>query len=218
EENADLFWGLRGGGGNFGVVTSFEFRLHPVGPLVLGGMVLHPQARAREVLRFYREFASDLPDEAEAFPVLLTAPDGVAMMGMLLAYNGPLDEGERILAPARAFGPPVADLVQPMPYIVRQTLLDAGFAAHGVQRYWKSGYATEVSDELIEAAVEGAAEFPTPMSAIAFFHMHGAAARVAPDATAFALRKVQWDLNVVAQWPDPKQSELAIAWVRHVWA
>ncbi len=218
EENPDLYWGLRGGGGNFGVVTSVEFRLHSVGPLVLGGMVLHPLARAKEVLRFYREFASGLPDAAEVFPVLLTAPDGAPMAALLLGYNGPIEEGERVFAPARQFGPPVADLVQPMPYLARQTMLDAGFATHGVQRYWKSGFARGMSDELIEVVVDGAAEFPTPMSAIAFFHMHGAAARVPSDATAFALRENQLDANVVAQWLDPAESELPIAWVRQVWA
>ena len=218
EENADLFWGLRGGGGNFGIVTSFEFQLHPVGPLVMGGMVIHPLAKAREVLRFYREFASDLPDEAEAAPVLLTTPDGMPAVALILCHNGPTEEGERVLGPARAFGPPLADLVQPMPYVARQSMIDEGFSAHGVPRYWKSGYTQELSDELIEVAVEGAARFPNPLSAMAIFHMHGEAARVAPDATAFALRRVQWDLNVMAQWLDPAQEEAAIGWVRQVWA
>jgi FAD/FMN-containing dehydrogenase len=104
-----------------------------------------------------------------------------------------------------------------MPYVARQVMLDAGFATHGVQRYWKSGYADELSDDVIDVAVEAAAEFPSPMAAIAFFHMHGAAARVAPDARAFALRRVQWDVNVMSQWLDPAQSELQIAWVRRVW-
>src|SRR5207244_3351161 len=139
-------WGLRGGGGNFGIVTSFEFLLHPVGPMVLGGMVLHPMARAKEVLQFYREFASSLPDDAEAWPALLTSPEGAPVVMMLLAYNGPIEEGERVLKPARTFGPPIADLVQPMPYVARQCLMDPGFAAHGVHRYWKSLYATALSD------------------------------------------------------------------------
>ena len=141
DEHPDLYWGLRGGGGNFGVVTAFEFRLHPVGPLVLGGMVLHPLAAARDVLRFYREFAGALPDEAEAYAALLTTPDGVPAVALLLGYNGPLEAGERVLAPARRYGTPLADLVQPMPYVARQAMLDAGFSQHGPQRYWKSGYA-----------------------------------------------------------------------------
>jgi len=218
DENPDLFWGLRGGGGNFGIVTSFEFQLHPVGPMVVGGMVLHPLAKAQEILRFYRDFAGDVPDDVEGAPALLTTPDGMPAVALILCANGPVEEGERLLAPARAFGSPMADLVQPMPYLARQSMLDAGFAAHGVQRYWKSGYAQVLSDELIEAVVEGAARFPTPMSATPIFNMHGAAARVPSDATAFALRRFQWDLNIVAQWIDPAQSEACIGWVRQVWA
>jgi FAD/FMN-containing dehydrogenase len=218
EENQDLFWALRGGGGNFGIVTSFEFKLHPIGPMVLGGMVLHPMERAKELLRFFREFSSSLPGEAAAAAALMTSPDGVALAALVLIHNGPIEEGQRILAPARTFGPPLADLVEPMPYVARQTLLDAGFAAHGVQRYWKSGYAETLSDELFDILAEGAANFSSPLSAIAIFPFHGAASRVAPDETAFALRRAQWDLNVVAQWLDPAESERHIAWGRQLWA
>ena len=218
EEHPDLFWALRGGGGNFGVVTVFELQLHPVGPLVLGGMVMHPMARVKEVLRFCREFCRDLPDKAWALVALMTAPDGVPMVAMLLSHNGPVDEGERVLAPARAFGPPVADLVQPLPYVARQTILDAGFAEHGVQRYWKSGFATQLSDELIDIVVEGAAHFSSPMSAVACYPIHGAAIRVAPEATAYALREALWDVNAVAQWLDPAESKRHIAWTRQLWA
>ena len=174
-ENEDLFWALRGGGGNFGVVTSFEYQLHDVESLVLGGMVLHALDRAKEVLQFYREFSSNIPDEAEAFVALLTSPDGDPMIAMLLGYNGPIDEGERVLRPAREFGPPVADLVQPMPYGVRQTLLEEGLGAHGVQRYWKSALTDTLSDGFIDALVEGAKSFASPMSVIAIFRIHGAA-------------------------------------------
>jgi FAD/FMN-containing dehydrogenase len=218
EENPDLFWALRGGGGNFGIVTSFEFRLHPVGPLVLGGLVLHPIARAKEVLRFCREFGQTLPDEAFVLGALLTTPDGVPMAAMLLSHNGPIEAGERVLEPARAFGPPVVDLVKPMPYVVRQTLLDAGFAEHSVQRYWKSGFADTLSDELIDVLVKGAAESPSPQTAIAWYPIHGATTRVAADATAYALRRSLWDVNVVAQWLDPADSERHVAWTRRLWA
>src|SRR5690606_15461342 len=109
DENPDLFWALRGGGGNFGVVTSFEYQLHEVGPIILGGMVLHPLDQARSVLTFYREFSSNLPDEAEAYAALLTTPDGIPVVALLLGYNGPIDEGERVLAPARRFGTPLVD-------------------------------------------------------------------------------------------------------------
>jgi FAD/FMN-containing dehydrogenase len=217
-EHPDLYWGLRGGGGNFGVVTAFDFRLHPVGPLVLGGMVLHPLAAAKAVLRFYREFAGGLPDAAEAFAGLLTTPDGVPVVAPLLAYNGPLEEGERVLEPARRCGAPLADLVQPMPYVGRQTLFDAGLAAHGLPRYWKSGYARGLSDELIDLLVDGAGAFPSPQSTIAFFATHGAVTRVPAAATAFALREPLFDVNVLAQWLDPAATDRAVAWVRQLWA
>ena len=144
DEHPDLFWALKGGGGNFGVVTSLEFQLHPVGPLVLGGMVLHPRAAARDVLRFYRDFCRTLPDEAEAYAALLTSPDGDPLIALLLGYNGDLDEGERVLAPARQFGTPIADLVAPMPYVQRQTLID-DLGVHGIHRYWKSGFMPELA-------------------------------------------------------------------------
>lgn len=217
-ENPDLFWALRGGGGNFGIVTSFELRLHLVGPIVLGGMVMHPMVRAKEVLRFYREFCLSLPDEAFVLVALLTAPDGVPMAAMLLSHNGPMGEAGRVLEPARKFGPPMADLVQPLPYAARQSILDAGFAAHGVQRYWKSGFDNKLSDELIEVLVEGAANFPSAMSAIASYPVHGAATRVAPDATAYALREAVWDVNAVAQWLEPAESDRHITWARELWA
>jgi len=217
-ENPDLFWALRGGGGNFGIVTAFEFQLHPVGPLVLGGMVMHPMARAKEVLGFCQEFCSSLPDEAWALVALMTSPDGMPMVAMLLSHNGPVDEGERVLAPARTFGPPVADLVQPMPYVARQTILDAGFAEHGVQRYWKSGFAKKLSDDLIDVLVEGAAHFPSALSSIACYPIHGAAIRVAPEATAYALREAFWDVNAVAQWLAPAESDQHITWARQLWA
>jgi FAD/FMN-containing dehydrogenase len=218
QENQDLFWALRGGGGNFGIVTSFEFQLHPAGPMVLGGMVMHPMTRAKDVLRFYREFCMSLPDKAFALAALLTSPDGVPMSAMLLCHNDSTDEGERVLEPARKFGPPVADLVQPLPYTARQAILDAGFAAHGVQRYWKSGFDDKLSDQLIDLLVEGAANFPSAMSAIACYPIHGAAIRVASEATAYALRQALWDVNAVAQWLDPAESERHIAWARQLWA
>ena len=216
-EHVDLFWGLRGGGGNFGIVTSFAYRLHEVGPLVLGGMVIHPLAKAREVRRFAQEFFATMPDEAMIFPALVTTPDGMPAAVLLLGYSGPLAEGERVLAPARTFGPPLADLVQPMPYVVRQTLNDEAFGTHGVQRYWKSGDARTLSDALIEVMMEGAMTVTSPMSAMAIAPFWGASARVAPEATAFGLRANQWDVNVVAQWVDPAESEQHMAWARKVW-
>jgi FAD/FMN-containing dehydrogenase len=124
EGNADLFWGLRGGGGNFGVVTSFEYRLHPVGPL-LAGLMAHPFSRAKELLRFYRDFAAETPDELSAMYVLLTGSDGAPMAGVAVCYNGPLEDEERVIRPLREFGPPVVDQIAPMPYLAVQSMVDA---------------------------------------------------------------------------------------------
>jgi FAD/FMN-containing dehydrogenase len=212
----DLFWALRGGGGNFGVVTSLEYRLHPVGQ-VLGGLVLHPLDRAAEMFRFYRDFCATLPDEAEAYAGLLTSPDGVPMAAMVLGYNGPVEQGEHVLAPARRFGPPAADTVAPMPYCARQSMLDVHGAENGLHRYWRSAFTEHLSDQLIEVMVSGAARFSSPMSALFLFHVHGAITRVPADATAFGARRVQWDFDAIGQWADGSESARHIAWVREIW-
>ena len=212
----DLFWALRGGGGNFGVVTALEFRLHPAGP-VLGGLVLHPLDRATDMLRFYRDFCPTLPDEAEAYAALLTSPDGVPMAAMLLGYNGPIQEGERVLAPARQFGSPVADLVAPMPYAARQTMLDVPNAEHGLHRYWRSAFTERISDDLIKIMVDGAARFSSPLSALFLFYLHGAVTRVPASETAFGARRAQWDFDAIGQWTHGSESAVHIAWLREIW-
>jgi len=217
KDNADLFWALRGGGGNFGVVTALEFQLHPVTE-VLGGMVIYPLDQARAVLRFYRDFSAKLPDEAEAYAALLTAPQGMPVAALILGYNGPVAEGERVLAPARRFGKPVADNVGPMPYAGRQRLLDEPNATHGLQRYWRSAFTEAISDELIDVLVEGAKTFTSPLSALIFFHMHGAATRVPSTETAFAPRRAQWDFDAIGQWADGSESAIHTAWVRALWS
>jgi FAD/FMN-containing dehydrogenase len=213
----DLFWALRGGGGNFGVVTSFEYRLHPVAE-VLGGLVLYPLDQARDVLRFYREFCQGLPDEAEAYCGLLTSPDGVPVAALVLGYNGPIPDGEKVLAPARRFGRPAADLVGSMPYGARQTMLDEPNATHGLHRYWRSAFTEQIPDQLIDAAVEAAAGFSSPLSALLFFYMHGAATRVPATETAFAARRRQWDFDAIGQWTDGARSREHIDWVRALWS
>src|SRR5262245_30256717 len=215
-DNPDLFWALRGGGGNFGVVTSFEYRLHPV-TQVLGGLVLYPLDQARDVLRFYRDFCGALPYEAEAYAGLLTTPEGMPVAALILGYNGAIDAGEKVLAPARGFGKPMADLVGPMPYRARQCMLDEPNATNGLHRYWRSAFTERISDELIETVVGGAASFSSPLSALLFFHMHGAATRVPPTATAFAARRPQWDFDAIGQWTDAAESAKHTAWVRALW-
>ena len=151
-ENTDLYWGLRGGGGNFGVVTAFDYQLHPLGT-ILGGMVVHPLSRARAVLQFYRDFTRELPDELTAACAMLTTPDGQPVIGILVCYCGDLSQGERVLAPLRKFGPPLVDRIQPMPYAGLFALLDSSVPA-GRHYYVKGGSLPALSDGAIEALVD----------------------------------------------------------------
>jgi FAD/FMN-containing dehydrogenase len=214
-ENPDLFWALRGGGGNFGAVTSLQYRLHPVTE-TLSGLVIYPLDQGRDMMRFYRDFCATLPDEAEAFAAMLTH-DGQPVVAMALGYNGPVEAGEKVLAPARQFGKPIADLVGPMSYGARQTLIDDPLAKHGLHRYWRSAFVDQLSDALIDGLLHGAAGFSSPLSLIGVFYVHGAAARVPPDATAFSARRRTWDFDIIGQWADPAESNGHIAWVRALW-
>ena len=215
-EHPDLFWALRGGGGNFGVVTSIEYRLHQVSQ-VLGGMVLFPLDQARDVLRFYRDFCPTLPDAGEAYLALLTAPQGMPVLALLLGYNGPIAEGEKCLAAARQFGQPLADMVGPMPSFARQMMLDEPNAMHGLQRYWRSALTERISDSPVDVLVAAAAQFTSPMSAMIFFYLHGAATRVGSTETAFAARRPQWDFDLIGQWAGADESASHIAWVKEWW-
>src|SRR5262249_10877347 len=159
--NADLFWGLRGGGGNFGIVTSFEYQLHRVGPTILGGMVIHPFERAKDVLRFYRDFSTAIPDEVNTLGVLLTTPEGLRVVAIAVGYNGSIQEGEKVLQPLREFGSPVADQISPMPYTALQTMTDAVFP-RGRQYYWKASLMGHISDSAIATIIEYFAAVPSP--------------------------------------------------------
>ena len=214
-ENPDLFWGVRGGGGNFGVVTSFEYQLHAVGQ-VLGGMVIHPVERARDVLKFYREFTRTAPDALTSMAVCLTSPEGAPVVALLVCYNGPLAEGEKVLQPLRAFGPPVADHIGPMAYTALQNMLEAGFPA-GLQNYWKSNFLQDLSDDAIAVMVDGFAQMPAPTSALAIEHISGAVSRVSEDATAFTHRQAPYNLLIVGIWPDLANNDTNIRWVRQTW-
>lgn len=212
EENEDLFWGIRGGGGNFGVVTSFEYRLHPVGP-VLGGGLRYSAAQARDFLRFYHEFASSCPDELSTAASLGLTPDGGVAAGVAVCYCGPIEAAERVLRPLRTFGSPLEDSIQPMPYRTLQGAPDAGFPL-GRQHYWKSSYLKDLSDEAIEIMVRFVAEMPSPASGVGLQQMHGAASRVDPAATAFPHRDEHYDFLILSQWADPTDSEENIRWTR----
>ena len=216
DEHPDLFWGLRGGGGNFGVVTSFEYKLHPVGP-VLAGMVVHPMAKAREVLRFYREFCRGCPDEMVAAGALMTSPDGAPVAVIVVGYIGDLAAGEKAVAPLRKFATPLADTIAPTSYVQLNTLFDEAFPYGGVYRYWKSSFLKDLGDDMLEIVIARSAKFLSPMSNVLFFHLHGAATRVDRDSTAFGLRDDQWDYDVISQWTDPAEAARHIQWTREFW-
>jgi FAD/FMN-containing dehydrogenase len=215
EDDPDLFWGIRGAGANFGVVTSFEYRLHPVGPILLGGMVVHPLENGAAALRAYREFTAQAPDEVGSYAGLLTTPDGMKVVALAAAYFGPVEEGEKALAPLRAFGPPVADLFAPVPYVSHQTLFDASFPS-GRRDYEKSTFIDALSDGAIDALVEHMARAPSPYSLIIIEHHGGAVRRVPEDATAFRHRAPEYNVTVPGGWEDPSADAENIAWVRGI--
>ena len=212
----DLFWGVRGAGHNFGVVTSFEYRLRPVGP-VLGGMMILPLSQAVEALRFYRDFTASQPDALQTWAGLLTLPDGNQVLAIVPCYIGSLAEGERLLAPLRRFGSPVADTVAPLPYVAMQQIFDPAFPP-GRLNYWKSALAGRLTDELIEASVEHARKVPSPHTPILFIEMHGAYRRVGKTDTAYYHRDLQYDLIGVSMWTDPADTQRNIDWTQRLFA
>ncbi len=214
-ENSDLLWAARGGGGNFGVVTSFEYQVHPIGQ-VLGGMVAHPLDRARDALRFYREFARSTPDTLGTMPAFVTAPDGGKLLAIFVCHSGPLAEGERDLKPLRAFGPPLADDIAAIPYVRLQTLLDQGFPP-GRQNFWKSSFLRGLDDDAIDILIDGFRNVPSAMSAVAIEHLGGAVSRVPDDDTVFSHRGAPFNLLIVGIWPDAADNPKNIEWVRKLW-
>ena len=215
EEMPDLFWAVRGGGGNFGVVTSFEFRLHPVGPTVTGGIVAHPFDRAHDTLRFFRDRTRSLPDEHMIVGGLIHAPDGsgTKLAAMVTCHCGPLTDGEKAMRPLKAFGPPVMDALGPMPYSDVNRMLDAAYPK-GALNYWKSSFLSQLSDEAIDTMIACFAKCPTPMGQILIEHFHGAAMRVGVSDTAFPHRSEGYNCLVLAEWKDPADNERCIAWAR----
>ena len=215
-ENADLFFGVRGAHSNFGVVTSLEYRLHPVGPTVLAGMVLHPLDKGREVLRFYREYNSQTPEEMSAWAALLTSPDGHPMVAILTCYIGPSDAGEKVVRPLKDFGPPVANMIQPMPYVKSQSLIDESFP-RGRYNYWKSNLLRELSDDAIDTLVGGFRKVTSPYSSVLIEQLGGAVSRVGKEETAFNHRASPYDLVIMPMWSDPAESEKHIRWADELW-
>lgn len=212
EENEDLFWGLRGGGGNFGVVTSLEYRLHHV-PSVLAGEIIFPLDRAKEVLRFYRDWSIAAPDEVRADATLLSGPSGPAL-DIIVCYCGAFDEGEKVLRPLRDYCPAIVDTVAPVPYKTVQNILTPVFQP-GLLHYWKAGFVRDFSDDAIEAIVDFfAGAVPAPFAAIAIEQLGGAVRRVGHQDTAFNNRDAEHSILVLRMWQDPAESEDNIDWAR----
>jgi FAD/FMN-containing dehydrogenase len=220
-ENEDLFWALRGGGGNFGVVTQFEFQLHPVAE-VYGGPILFAVDDAATVLSFYRDFMKDAPEQLGGFPAWQIAPPlpfipedrhGEPFLIFIACWAGPIEDGEAALAPLREVAPVVAEQVGAIPYPALNSAFDA-LVPPGLQHYWKANFVKELTDEAIEAHLEHAPKLPAVNSTVHIYPINGAAHRVAPDATAFAYRDANFATVIAGMWPDPAENEANIDWVR----
>ena len=223
DSHPDLFWAIRGGGGNFGVVTEFTFALHPVGPVVLGGMLLYPGFMAREVLRNWRDFMADAPREVGSGVALITAPPeefvpeaarGMPAVGVIVLYAGDAEEGRRVLEPLTSFGPPAVDLVQPMPYVAVQQLLDPP-NQKGMHNYWSGDFLAEFPDEAIDAFVAGSQPPVSPLTQIIVVAGGGAIADLSDDDMAFGNRTAPFNLHYLSMWPpDHAQDQVNIDFTR----
>ncbi len=222
DENPELFWALRGGGGNFGIVTEFELQLHPVGPEVLSGLIVYPYAQARSVLSQYREFAKTLPDEMSVWAVLRKAPPlpflpeevhGREVVILAFLYAGDVQAGSEIIEPARRFGDAYGELIGPNPLVGWQQAFDP-LLTPGARNYWKSHNFAELSDGALDMVIEYAGKLPSPQCEIFIAQLGGAANRVEPDATAYAHRSTQFVLNVHGRWDEPGQDAACIGWAR----
>ena len=223
-ENPDLFWALRGGGGNFGIVTSFEFKLHELGPQVISGLVVHPFADAQVVLEQYRQALESAPDELTCWAVMRQAPPlpflpqewhGKEVLVLAMCFCGDIDAGEKATAKLRSIGKPIADVVGPNPFIGWQQAFDP-LLAPGARNYWKSHDFTELSDAAIGILIDAVRKLPGPECEIFVGHVGGAAGRVAVDATAFPQRSSHFVMNVHARWREPKMDPECIGWARQL--
>jgi FAD/FMN-containing dehydrogenase len=221
-DNSDLFWGIRGGGGNFGIVTSFQFQLHPIGPEVLSGLIVYRFEDAGNVLRHYRSFVAQAPDDLSCWAVLRKAPPlpflpeevhGTEVLIIAVLHAGDMKEGERLLRPLREYGDPIADVVMPHPYAGFQQAFDP-LLTPGARNYWKSHNFSELSDGAIETILEYVGRLPTPQCEIFVAQLGGAASRIAADATAYPHRDAAFVLNVHTRWEDAAQDEECVAWAR----
>jgi len=219
DHNADLFWAIRGGGGNFGIVASLEYDLHAVGPTITGGIVVHPLPRAVDALRVFRDTCAHLPDEMMLVAGLQTAPDGsnAKVVGLVAAHCGALEDGEAAVRPLKAFGPPMLDAIGPVPYSELNNMLDPAFPK-GAFNYWKAQFLTDLTDDAIRTLVMAFEACPSPMSHIIIEHFHGAASRVPVASTACALRTTGFNVVIISQWTSAAETARGIAWARNTYA
>jgi FAD/FMN-containing dehydrogenase len=211
-DSPDLFWGLRGGGGNYGIVTKFEYKLHLIGPVVFGGMLVFPRPRAAEVIRGYRDAAALVCAPPE--PFVPEPMHGMPVVGVIVCYTGRPEDGEKAYKPLLDLGP-VMNMTQPMPYLEIQKLIEAGNPP-GMQQYWKAAMCPELPDEAIDALVSAAAEPRSTMTAVLVQPLSGAVHRVPDDASAMGWRGAKWAVHILGEWPDAGENEEQIAWVRNV--
>jgi FAD/FMN-containing dehydrogenase len=225
-ENPDLFWGLRGGGGNFGIVTEFEFRLHPVGPTVLAGPIFWAMEEAPALLRFYREWSAEAPDELTTILIQRRAPavefvppelQGKLVVAVTCCYSGPPDEGVEVLRPLKAFGPPLLDLCRPKPYVAHQTTFDASFP-HGWHYYFRACDVAELTDEVIDVMVEHGRRIVSPITSVALWQMGGAVAGVSESETAFNGRDAAFTFNINGNSKTADGFDAEREWARAYWS
>jgi FAD/FMN-containing dehydrogenase len=215
EENTDLFWALRGGGGNFGIVTSFRYRLHPVGP-VTAGLLIYPHEQSAEVLSFYRQYLPGTSDRLDTSAVFLKTPDGLDALALVVVFFGTVAESEGTLKPLREFSPPLADLISEMSYTQAQQLADQ-LVPVGNRYYWKSNFVDTISDDLIEVLHRRALASPSPYSMILLFELKGEIKRRPPGEAAFDHRDDNFELSIIANWTDPSADAVNIDWARETW-
>ena len=215
QENPDLLWGIRGGGGNFGIVSLITLRLHEVST-VIGGMIIHTRDKSKEAIQFYREFMKTAPEELTLYTALLTSPEGIPIVAFIGCYCGDIEKGEAVMKPLHEFGTPVADLIQPIPYLQMQSMLDAGFPK-GNRYYWKSGFLKELSDDVIDVIVSHMESNPSPGSAT-ILEMYGGVASHEPEGgSAYPHRQSEFDLVIISNWPDKQEDDKNIHWTRNIW-
>jgi hypothetical protein len=216
----NLFWGVRGGGGNFGIVTTFRFSLHPVKE-VLGGTVYYPAEKAKEAFRFYRDYISNVPDELTTMfalfiatpPLLPKRMHGTPLVCIHACFTGPAEKGKDMLKPVREFGPPLADTIKVMPYIKLQSMLDSG-SPPGLLNYWKSSYLDSLNDDVIDTIINRVSNMPSPLTQVHIQHLQGAVSRIGEGETPFSHRNALCALNIVSKWVDHSDSEMNIFWTR----